>query len=748
MRGHETLVLPEDTITDTVLALGTYLRQTGEGAGSASDGALDWLKVSPLMVHSNIEPKLRRTSLDDAIDDCLSSLEDVCHRPVDRLRTVHRLVPVGAARRILPATITRLAGHSEDWNRLRPDTVEPKVVLSQFRDPYADFYENRVAARLVDNLWQEVSRRLHTVSAIEIGAASINKYVAQAAGRPYRMQGSLFQMIVDTPFDQAWQDRVGARRAELARVLDRIESLRGSRVLPGVDRHAAIGTALRVTNLFVSEHRYRRVRDLWHAWVADHTGANQEADGQARAQEFAKAFTAYTALLLLHALDHLAVTVGKEVQLAPGRTLRLQGMATSLTWSPSGTLDVGTDAGLLLRVIPLPQALTRKDRTVAGAAELAKLTAARPLDVPTLVVYPGSAAERAELPSPARLAYFSGIESMAPGASGYGVLPVSPVELDSVLRLARNIRLAAEYERTMSYPIPISASASHANALTADWLPKAERGLEVIKPPTPAEQDRAMTALDGLRTRARGQAHLRGELKPLDRLEATVRAAANKTEGFTTCPVCGRERPDPWRAFHPRSDDGTYDCDKCQNCGARWEIRRCKSCEKPYPVLRPDPALKPGTSTATRSTRSLAASYSPSRAGCGRQHVSAHRAGHVPRLSRGTRPDAVAAAAQAVEVTPSYQDRVHRGRHRTDRMRLVRGLPTCPTAAPTSACRVGHSRRLRRHLERRRCTPEHRPPLNTTTFALPGFSTQISTHTARQARPRTARSLASQDVRK
>jgi hypothetical protein len=588
MRGHEARVLPEDTITDTVLALGTHLNRLSTVAAPSRN----WLAISPLMVHSDIEPKLRRTSLDDAIDDCLSSLEDVCHRPVGRLRSVHRLVPVGAARRIAPATITRLAGHSEDWNRLRPDTVEPKVVLTPFRDPYADFYENRVAVRLADNLWQEVNRRLRAVSAIETGAANINEYVRQAAGRPHRMQGSLFQMIADTPFDQAWRDRVGARRAELAMVLDRIECLRGSRVLPGVDRHATIGTALRATNLFVNEHRYRRVRDLWHAWVADHTGTDEEADGQARAREFGEAFTAYTALLLLHALDHLGVTAG-EAQLAPDRTLRLSGMVTSLTWAPSGTLDVRTDAGPLLLVRPFPHALTREDRTAAGAAELRKLAAQKP-EVPTLVVYPGSAAERAALPSPARLAYFSGFESMSPGAIGCGVLPVSPVELDSVLRLARNIRLAAERERTKSYPAPVSAAASQADTLTADWLPRAERGLKIIRPPSPAELNSAMTALGALRTRARGQAHLRGELGPLDRLESEVRAVANKTAAFTTCPACGQERPDPWRALHPRTDDGTYGCDECQNCGARWEIRRCKSCRDHYPVLRPAPAPDPG----------------------------------------------------------------------------------------------------------------------------------------------------------
>jgi len=154
------------------------------------------------------------------------------------------------------------------------------------------------------------------------------------------------------------------------------------------------------------------------------------------------------------------------------------------------------------------------------------------------------------------------------------VLPVSPIELDSVLRLARNIRLAAERESTKNYPVPVSAATAHADALTADWLLRAERGLAVIRPPSPAEADHAMTTLSGLRGRARGQAHPRGELQSLDRFEAEVRAAADKTASFTTCPVCRQERPDPWRALHPRPDDRTYACDACKRCGAHWEIRR------------------------------------------------------------------------------------------------------------------------------------------------------------------------------
>jgi hypothetical protein len=143
-----------------------------------------------------------------------------------------------------------------------------------------------------------------------------------------------------------------------------------------------------------------------------------------------------------------------------------------------------------------------------------------------------------------------------------------------VLRLARSIRLAVEQRRTRIYPVLIGAASAHATALATDWLPEAERGLAVIRPPMASELDSALTRLEELRSRARGQVHLKGELESLDRLDGEIRAAAQEIAVLTTCPVCKKERPDPWRALHPR-DDGSYECDSCQDCQAHWEVRRC-----------------------------------------------------------------------------------------------------------------------------------------------------------------------------
>jgi hypothetical protein len=397
--GCDIHALPDETTAQTILALGARLDRL------RAEEALPqrWLDETPLMERADLEPRIRRRGLDDEIQAHLDALRDVCHNPADRLRVVNRLVPVGAARRIVPATIVRLAGHSEDWNRLRPESVEPNVVLTPFRETNLDFYENRVAARLVDHLWRDSSDRLAAVMRIDTMLADIERYIAEAVERPWRLRGKLFRLIKGVADNQAWRELATARRAELEDIRDALAAVRGRQILPGVDRYAEIGTALRATNLFVNEHRYRRVRHLWRAWVDDRTGAGSDSGQVARIQDFCRAFAAYTGLLLLHALDHLGV-LGPEAEAVPLKRgalpIGLGGATrttTTMTWLPSDVFELATDGRPVLRIVPLPHAITREGRSAVVGGEIEQLTAQEPV-VPTLIVYPGSHYEAAGSP--------------------------------------------------------------------------------------------------------------------------------------------------------------------------------------------------------------------------------------------------------------------------------------------------------------------------------------------------------------
>ena len=143
--------------------------------------------------------------------------------------------------------------------------------------------------------------------------------------------------------------------------------------------------------------------------------------------------------------------------------------------------------------------------------------------------------------------------------------------------------------------------------LAAGWLRKAERGLEVIRPPADSELNIAHTKLEELRRRVRGQVHLKGELElpRSPRWRASGRGPDNRCPHHM--PRLQAERPDSWRALRPR-DDGSYECDSCQNCQVYWEVRRCLVCKEFYPVLRPDPLPDPGEFDGDTLDKSLGSS--------------------------------------------------------------------------------------------------------------------------------------------
>ncbi len=592
--------LPDETTVATILAIGARLAHLEAGVADLPQ----WLGESPLMEQSEMEPRLRRDTLDEAIDEHLAALRAVCHVPADRLRPVNRLVPVGAARRIVPATIMRLAGHSEDWYRPRPDDVEPRVVLTPLREQSFDFYENRVAARLVDHLWHEIGQRLAAISRIDLMLGGVDRYVAEALARPWRLQDTLFQLIEGLAENQAWRGLAAARRKELADVRDVLITLRSRDILPGVDRNAEIGTALRATNIFTSEDRYRQVRDLWSAWANIRGGAEDEVSPATQMQAFCRCFASYTALLLLHALDHLgALTrepgtrpLGRDGDPAP---VDLAGTAASVQWLQSDVFEITSGGQIALRIVPLPHAITAAGTAAAVDEEISRLTAGQP-KAPTLIVYPGSQEERRDLPVSIRLAAFSGCDAPSPRSREWRLLPVTPMEIDSVMRLARSLRCALERERHRDYPVMLSCSQYHARVAAqgaANWISARTGGLAVIRPPGPGDYEAAFTRLQQARKRAEGDLNRRGEAEPLAALASALPAAAEHVADFATCPVCHYGRPDAWRSMHPRSGD-TYAC-ACtripDQCGTRWELRSCsvRTCGQKFPVLIPKQEAEP-----------------------------------------------------------------------------------------------------------------------------------------------------------
>ncbi|GAA4095202.1 hypothetical protein [Actinomadura miaoliensis] len=544
-----------------------------------------WLDETPLMGGADMDDRLATRRIDEQIALRLPHLRAACHRPVTRLRTVYEVVPASRARRITPRAVVRLAAHSEDWAGLRPDSVRPARLLDPGRETHLDFYENRVLARLVDHLWEYVHTRLVEVGQIEAMLDDIGLYARDASERPWRVSHYMFHLIEGLVRNDERRERVRQVQEDLGRLHNILVELRGPMILPGVHRRVDVGVTLRATNVFANDDRYRNVAELWRAWVAARGGTERDGESADRSEAWCHAFTQYTALLLLQAFAQLDLLSDGPFH-PDGPPLPL-GEGIDLTWTSTGTFVVARDGRAVLRVVPIPHSLTASRRSEQVAEEIDALTAAKGMSPRTLVVYPGQRAERTDLPLPLRLRAFQGCDAPAPVAGG-PLLPVSPLEIDSVTRLARSLRHALVQGLVDDYPAVIACPAEYARTIAegVDWLAAAPDGLRMLRPPAPHELATARRRIDKLGVTTAQFMQRGGNSDLIERLGTDLSAAAERMAAFLRCPLCRAVSADPARTLRLR-DDETF-TSTCDVCDTVWELRRCGSCDNRYPVLRAD----------------------------------------------------------------------------------------------------------------------------------------------------------------
>ncbi|GAB3835071.1 hypothetical protein ACFPIJ_11335 [Dactylosporangium cerinum] len=595
---HGPQPLPDPVLVSAVRLIGLDIAERISTGRSLDDAPA----VSPVIDRKLAETRLAPAPLEKAMEQHLRHLTAVCFRPAARLSPVNVLLPVSRSRRITSATVVRLAAHSEDWARLRPDGVIPERVLTPQRDINVDLYENRVAARLATHLWRHLTLRIAELRSLSGTFTDAQRLIEDAADRPFLATVGLWELLVDLVEDLDWAAGVANRLHTLERLRDEVARLRGAPLWRVVNHRADVGTTLRPTNLFTDDHRYRHVSDLWQAWLASQGGALTAAEELDAIQQWCRNFELYTGLLLHRALLSMRLTPADASAPArggaPARYLAGR-VAVALRRGDDGVYTVARDGTDVVRVVPLPHALTASGRPDVVAAELTGLLG-MPSGPPTVVVYPAERAERAGLPLQTRLRVFETPGGPAPGrsaASPYPV-PVSPLDVDSVVRLARVLRWALEKPRLGPYPHAVDANPADAGALAAlPWLAERDGSLVVDRPPAGHERAALPAELRRLH-RAADRARQRGDnSEQLDRLRHDLEAAADRTADVLRCPVCTKEAPLTGRNWQRLDEGYRVTCDSCHSV---WERRTCQRCRARYPVLSP-PATERPPDTAAES---------------------------------------------------------------------------------------------------------------------------------------------------
>ena len=586
--------LPDDQDADAFRQLGQLLRDKADG------GWIEWSCTNPLA--PGLDEAVRSHPFEAKIERELEHLEAVCRKPRTHIRLQTERELVGRARRIARDAPQWLAAHTEDWHHRTLTGVQPRRIRAEVREERWDLYENRVTARLVDNLTVWLQRRIAEVRRIrddilarmEAFGGSAPKGSRHRAERIYRLWG------------EAWSasDAQDVARSTLARLdilLYKVLGLLDSPLYRHVPKRAQVSRTLKMTNLLSTDDHYRGVARLWHEWSLLPTrGSYSIVEHYQQQQDLHDSYDAWCLLLVVRACEQLKLQPAHDeafqVPLRKGCTVPLD-RNLRIEWEPAGCIAITRSGNTLVRFVPLIHSLERARTAEVSAQRVKPLVEAVAKTVHwTVVLHPaksGSAPfdEIATIGNPPRQGTDGAID----------FIRVSPFSLDSVERVARAIRWATFSPQMLAYPprvlMPPDAG------LRGPWLARKDNtSCAMTNSPPHGTQQYIERGLYCARARREEEKRIRVESKqsrrPSKKALADLRKAEEEERDWhafkqdfeaatacinelKSCPRCGEQAD-----FEVR-DESCFSA-RClsPSCKARWELRPHP--EGRIPVFIPD----------------------------------------------------------------------------------------------------------------------------------------------------------------
>ncbi|MDF1552525.1 MAG: hypothetical protein P1P84_05650 [Deferrisomatales bacterium] len=616
--------VPDDLEAESVRTIGDRLKDlTLKGASW-----FEWIEVIPLV--PGISEQVDLQPLEILVREQFGHLEAACLKPRAHLHVEVERVPVPKARRVPPAAVSYLAAHTEDWDRPLLRGILPKRILAEVRYDQVDIYENRVVARLLDNLGAYLNRRIRVLRRLLKVFQEKEDYSASVAGT-YQREHRISEL-----WGKSIDANEGRRKAEAAlRELEwlkyKVMGLLGSPLYEDVPRRAYVPTTLKSTNILTNDQHYRRIADLWREWARTGAGRTQSpSELHAEAQRLCRGLDSFVMLLTvraLHTLGYEPSDTALEMPLAPGGLLSLRGdsVDVTLSWRDDGTTCIAFGERELTIVALISNLGAGADERVRESLDRIRQAASERERGDVLVLFLASDDER----SSADLELLTSLHTVGNDPrnmlAGGGCLPVSPWEIGSTERVARALRWFLSGARLGDYPLRVNVPPDVRDLINleehARWLSSQDGGntLELHTPPHDFEWESlnvaamVQAAEADLRTARSNHRRLNDELRNAVRQRKTgslvrqkhdaheevlqcetveqaahalaerLRDAHARSIALLSCPTCA-VNADPARDFKPL-DRGCFCCE-CHGCGTQWGTRLCGEGHR-YAVMLP-----------------------------------------------------------------------------------------------------------------------------------------------------------------
>lgn len=594
--------LPRDQDADALRQLGQLLRDP------SNDSWLAWSEINPLA--PGLDEAVRFHRFEDRIENELQHLEAVCRRPRTHIRVEVERELVGRARRIARDAAQWLAAHTEDWRRRTLTGVQPRRIRAEVREERWDLYENRVAARLIDNLVVWLRHRHDEVRRIMDDILKRIEDIEDTARGGRRHRTERIYGLWGEAWKADWQEVAAQTLERIERLLYKILALQDSRLYQQVSQRSHVPRTLRMTNLLNTDDHYRGVARLWRHWSLLPTQGSLSAHMHYKQQQdMHESYDAWCLLLVVRACSQLRLDPATdddwESSLAKGQSIRLE-RSLCIVREEGGAIAIRSiqeDGSVLCRFVPLLHSLERAGKEQALTQCVEPIVDAVVEKSHWTVVLHLSKGGSAPCDAIATIG-----NPPQPGTQGaIDFIRVSPFSLDCVERVARAIRWATLVPRMLAYPpsVPVLPDESLGKELR---LEKRDGQWAMVS----LSRDHGWTQTElerSLRTeqakykdlrRQRDDAKQKQDRREARRLLEPVRAAEKAVhkwrifkrsvdaaiadlDELRTCPRCGEQAE-----LHERANRCfTAKCES-DSCQVRWEIRALPNGKGRVPVFDPD----------------------------------------------------------------------------------------------------------------------------------------------------------------
>lgn len=560
----------------------------------------DWAEVSPLVV-SNLQ-KVRLNHFDKILQQYLWHLQEVSRNPRTQLTIEIERLPVGRARRIPTKAYEHLASHTEDWEYRKLTSVVPNRILSTLPDDLINFYENRLAARLIVDIFRYLRDRIKVLRDIE------NFQVEISLGTHQRRRRVL-QLLAEAVDPEETHRHAKATHEILEdlyqRTLGMFDQILYQAIPPQV--RDQVPDEVRATNILVNDRHYRFINLIWKEYLQHQQNQPKtNAQIQHELQDLCKSYDLYCCLLVCRSLAQLGFKPELDFPLLKGSPTHLRSTFGEVifNWEEDGTFSILRENRILLRLVPLITTLTSNMEPsevshyfeeiltdIKGKPKVAKKIPkhAQMEQVPTVILYPGSSDERRQLPTTLQQRALS-LGNDLPEPEKVGFVPVSTYDLGSVERVARALRWSIMSDQILSYPpiVQVPVRGREEILKRANFLQATDdiSNLKLLREPEESEyfplQEYIKHTIGNLKSKG-GKANA-GEIALFEKFLNDLDGVFQQLDSLRNCPLCGKKSRR--EEFHISAEDHFFCECKERDCNLIWGTRACTNCHNRFPFMR------------------------------------------------------------------------------------------------------------------------------------------------------------------